>query len=443
MSENIIAPTGHKPIGSVPRNLLVGGLLAVTAVAMGIYWFSGDDAAPSTGTQRAQEALKAPDAAAGMVRGNPNSVDEAATAANEAARKRGILAAEAASAPASTPLPFGRPVAGQPLPAAQYPAAASPMGQAPARDSSGQMDVGDAERERSTREAKSIVFDASARAQSTAGGQKAQDGQVDDAAAQLERRAQQLTATMSEPSSAMPDVGQLAQLIKGAGPSVTPTTRPTVDRAWLNEMRDIKAAEALRPVAPAGRYVLRQGRVMPAVLTREILSESSCVVTARSTENVFDANGALLLPSGSEFMGRCNSDVSFGQSRLTAAFTRIILPNGYSYDLPGAEVSDHMGRGGIAGDVDRHFFSSFSSALLLGVLADRVTQATKLPNGSAGTAGGGLSATGQVFVDTARVELERNKGVAPTITVPAGSRINVEVVRDMLFPAPYSAWERN
>ncbi len=97
-----------------------------------------------------------------------------------------------------------------------------------------------------------------------------------------------------------------------------------------------------------------------------------------------------------------------------------------TFDLPGATGSDVAGQAGIDGDVDRHFFRSFGAALLLGVLADQVTRVAALPNG--GTSGqGGVSATGQVFIDTARAELERHKSIPPTVTVDEGSRINVEV----------------
>jgi type IV secretion system protein VirB10 len=144
----------------------------------------------------------------------------------------------------------------------------------------------------------------------------------------------------------------------------------------------------------------------------------------------------LLLPKGALLVGAYNSDVKQGQSRLQFAFTKLKMPDGATFDLPGATGSDAAGQAGVTGDVDRHFFRSFGAALLLGVLADRVTRIAALPNG--GTGGqGGVSATGQVFVDTARAELERHKAIPPTVTIEEGSRINVEVVRDMGFPSVY------
>lgn len=231
---------------------------------------------------------------------------------------------------------------------------------------------------------------------------------------------------------------------QGAG-AAKADSRQAAQVKWLESQQNATSkGDALTPQPPVGQYVLRQGKWIEAVLTREITSEAEGVVTARSSRDVYDAAGNLLFPKGTEFVGRYNSNVSFGQSRMMAVFSRMTLPNGYFINLPGADVSDAMGRGGIAGDVDRHYVQSFGSALLLGWLADRVTQANKLPATQVGvsSSSSGLSATGQVFVDTARTELERAKGIAPTITVPAGSRINVEVVRDMMFPGPYNKWSK-
>jgi type IV secretion system protein VirB10 len=69
------------------------------------------------------------------------------------------------------------------------------------------------------------------------------------------------------------------------------------------------------------------------------------------------------------------------------------------------------------------------------VLADRVVAPETVP--PAGVYGAGLSATGQVMVDTANAQLQRNASIAPTLSIAEGSRLNVEVVRDMAFIHPY------
>jgi type IV secretion system protein VirB10 len=85
-------------------------------------------------------------------------------------------------------------------------------------------------------------------------------------------------------------------------------------------------------------------------------------------------------------------------------------------------------------DIDRHFVQRFGAALLIGVIADHVVSAQAVPPANA--YGGGLSATGQVLVNTADAELHRNESIEPTLTIPEGTRLNVEVVRDMIFSQP-------
>ncbi|WP_348246333.1 TrbI/VirB10 family protein, partial [Salmonella enterica] len=78
----------------------------------------------------------------------------------------------------------------------------------------------------------------------------------------------------------------------------------------------------------------------------------------------------LLIPMGSVLVGKYNSDVNVGQSRVMFGFERLILPNGYSFDLPAASGSDLAGASGMTGAVDNHFFKMFGSSLLIALLAD-------------------------------------------------------------------------
>jgi type IV secretion system protein VirB10 len=116
------------------------------------------------------------------------------------------------------------------------------------------------------------------------------------------------------------------------------------------------------------------------------------------------------------------------------AFERLILPDGTSFDLPPAPGSDMRGAAGIEGNVNNHFFKMFISSFFVAVLADKTT----MPSGQTniGTSGP-TTAAGQVLVDVSKSILERNRVIAPTITVPQGQRINVEVVSDMEFPGSY------
>jgi type IV secretion system protein VirB10 len=223
------------------------------------------------------------------------------------------------------------------------------------------------------------------------------------------------------------------QLQAGAAGAASPA-RAKED--WVREYAQESAGQrgVNKGYQATRRLVLRQGKVIPAVLGRQINSDLPGRITAYVSSDVYDPDGLLLIPKGSALVGKYDSGVQVGQTRLMFAFERLILPSGYSFDLPAAPGADLAGAAGMTGDVDNHFLKMFGTSLLIAVLSDN----TKQPS-SVTQIGGGpvLTAAGQVLSDVSKTILERNRVIAPTITVDQGTRINVEVASDMVFPEAY------
>jgi type IV secretion system protein VirB10 len=240
-----------------------------------------------------------------------------------------------------------------------------------------------------------------------------------------------LTQTPQVPSQAVnADIERLKAQAAAAAPTVQSAG------TWLKEYAKDSAGGSKVITGKQGptKLVLRQGKVIPAVLGREINSDLPGRITAYVSSDVYDPAGQLLVPMGSMLVGQYNSDIHVGQTRVMFGFERLILPNGFSFDLPAAPGSDLAGAAGMAGDVDNHFFKMFGSSLLVALLADHTKQPSSVTNINSG---GASTAAGQVLTDVSRSILERNRVIAPTITVEQGTRINVEVVADMVFPEPY------
>jgi len=427
MADLLISPEGYTTPGGVPRKLLAGVFLVVCAVAMALFLITSPDAPLMTGDQKARAELKKPESMLTQQKGNMQWVDDAASSA-AAARVARSSPTQSAELPAAVTETRG---AIAPLPASP---ASPPQGlprfdPVPSRERPEAMavDAAAVERERAARTATATVFDEGATSSNAS------------ATSALERGPMELARRLAGGGSPAVDaLAPLADAIKGFGGQAVSPSRADVDRQWSRDQSLPQESVALRAKPPQDALTLYQGTVIPCVLTRRINSDLPGVVTARVSMDVYDSRTSrhLLLPKGALLSGAYNNDVRAGQSRLQFAFTRLKMPDGATFELPGATGSDGAGQSGIDGDVDRHFFRSFGAALLLGVLADQVTRVAALPNG--GTTGqGGVSATGQVFIDTARAELERNKAIPPTVTVEEGSRINVEVVRDMAFATAF------
>lgn len=237
------------------------------------------------------------------------------------------------------------------------------------------------------------------------------------------------------PSSAVAgQIDALSQQLRAtqAGQGAAPKSRED----WVREYAKDAGGQhgILTGYQAPSRFVLRQGKTIPAVLGRQVNSDLPGRITAYVSSNVYDPDGRLLIPMGASLIGKYDSGVQVGQSRLLFAFERLVLPNGYSFDLPAAPGADLAGAAGMSGQVDNHFFKMFGTSLLIAVLADRVKQP---PNVTQLGASGPVTAAGQVLADVSKAVLERNRVIPPTITVDQGTRINVEVMADMVFPEGY------
>lgn len=287
----------------------------------------------------------------------------------------------------------------------------------------------DLELEAQTRMAKVLVtdFDPPHADQRASGAGKAVLTGVDEAAASARPSTQ-------APSSAV--AGQIAAFTQQLRAAQAVGSGPRSKEDWVRDYaKDVGGQQrVIRGYRAAMHLVLRQGKVIPAVLGRQINSDLPGRITAYVSSNVYDGEGRLLIPMGAALIGKYDSGVQVGQSRLMFAFERLVLPNGYSFDLPAAAGADLAGAAGMSGDVDSHFFKMFGTSLLIAVLADRAKQPSNVAQ--VGTSGP-VTAAGQVLADVSKTVLERNRIIPPTITVEQGTRINVEVVSDMVFPDQY------
>lgn len=218
------------------------------------------------------------------------------------------------------------------------------------------------------------------------------------------------------------------------------------DEGWLKSYSaSLKANNVpLKPYPISSPYTLVQGKVIPAVLGRNINTDLPGQITACTTIDVYDSitSDYLLIPKGSCLSGQYSNGIRAGQERVMFAFSRIVMPNGTSFDLPGNPGSDLGGAAGVEGDVDNHFLQMFSSSLLIALLADRIEGDNSGSTTNIGASSGAKSAAGQVLVDTSKQVLDRYRLIPPTIVVEKGTRINVEVTKDMEFPGPYQAGKR-
>ena len=229
----------------------------------------------------------------------------------------------------------------------------------------------------------------------------------------------------------------IAALQSGSNSRSQTTTHSGNNNSFIKEFSGDGVSSSIKSNRLESRFSVMEGSIIPAVTTRDIISDIPGAITAMVNQNVYDSLTAknLLICKGSKLVGRYNSEVVQGQSRLQFAFSRLILPDGQSFNLSGFNGTDQSGASGYAGDVDNHFFRIYGTSLAIGLLADQVTRPSAIPQGGINSQ---PSATGQVLIETTKQILQRHQNVSPTITISRGALINVEVRRDMVFNQPFN-----
>ena len=190
---------------------------------------------------------------------------------------------------------------------------------------------------------------------------------------------------------------------------------------------------------PASPYQVMAGTVIAAALMTGIKSDLPGDVIATVTEPVYDtATGKfLLIPQGSRILGRYNSQVNYGQSRVQMVWNRIILPDTSSLTLDNLVGTDPAGYAGVEDEIDRHWGRILAGAALttlLGVGAELAAPANRQDGNRIIIAGrdGLQDSVNQVGQEMTR----RNINIQPTLTARPGLPVRIVANRDLVL-RPY------
>ncbi|MCU8063507.1 conjugal transfer protein TrbI, partial [Shewanella sp. SM55] len=154
-----------------------------------------------------------------------------------------------------------------------------------------------------------------------------------------------------------------------AAQSADPTTvqnRQDQKEAFLSKAGSTETRNSGSLQIPASPYQVMAGTVIAAALMTGIKSDLPGDVIATVTEPVYDtATGKyVLIPQGSRLLGKYNSQVSYGQSRVQVVWNRVILPDTSSFQLDKLVGTDPAGYSGLEDGVDWHWDRVFAGAAL-------------------------------------------------------------------------------
>ncbi len=193
---------------------------------------------------------------------------------------------------------------------------------------------------------------------------------------------------------------------------------------------------------PLSKFEIKAGWEIPAVMEQGLDSDLPGELKALVTSNVYDtASGRyILIPQGSRLVGEYNSQLGYGQDGVQVVWNRVIYPDGSSLDLNGMIGQDMAGFSGFRDKIDHHYKRLVGFAVLTsmfaaasGIAQNRNRSVLTYPSPGDVAA----SSVGQQVSDLGSQITRRNLSVQPTITIPAGYRLNVRVNRDILFEEAY------
>lgn len=193
------------------------------------------------------------------------------------------------------------------------------------------------------------------------------------------------------------------------------------------KLRGAERVRAGRLLNPADTIV--QGAIIQAVLETALDSTRPGMARAIVSRDVRGFDGArILVPRGSRLVGEYQSDLSSGQNRALVVWTRLIRPDGVTINLQ-SPAADELGRAGVRGKVNSHFFERFGGAILQSALDLGVGLATRSVVGGTVIVGlpGSSTTVPQINPD--------NRQIRPTVTVRQGASVSVFVARDLDFSA--------
>jgi type IV secretion system protein VirB10 len=216
---------------------------------------------------------------------------------------------------------------------------------------------------------------------------------------------------------------------KFSGASGAVGAEPRDLASWLRP----SATPAVRAqLLPAQRLLLPKGAFIDCTLETAIDSTLPGMTTCVMATDAFGVDGkVVLLERGTKLMGETRGQIQQGAARIFVLWTEARTPTGVvvPLDSPGA---DELGRSGLPGEVNRHFWERFGAALLVSIIDGGVQAAAD--SGRNGNT---------VIVDPAAsqgVTTEVLKGtlaIPPTVVKSNGDRIQVLVARDVDFRSVY------
>jgi type IV secretion system protein VirB10 len=238
------------------------------------------------------------------------------------------------------------------------------------------------------------------------------------------------SSSSATPSASSPSAGASVAWSPETGAPMSAGSTPGAALDGL--LKPSTTPAALARVLPTQRLLLPKGAFIDCTLETAIDSSLPGMTTCVTATDTFGVDGStVLLERGSKLVGETKGEVQQGSARIFVLWSEARTPTGVIIPLasPG---TDELGRSGLQGKVNRHFFERFGAAILISVI-DGVVQGAAQSSGDGNSVVYNPSTSSDVMTEV----LKSTVNIRPTVTKRNGDRIQVLVARDLDFRSVY------
>ncbi len=239
----------------------------------------------------------------------------------------------------------------------------------------------------------------------------------------------------SAPASASTGGTEVAAETGTTALDTPPSAGPPPATARAVQPANFAASRAF--MLPDPTLMMTRGKTIPCTVLPAMDTTLTGLVTCVIGEDATSAdNKVSLMDRGTLCTGKQGGVVTHGQRRIGIIWDRCETPQHVLVPLT-ADAADALGRPGIAGHVDSHFWDRFGGAIALSLITDigPYLIATKQGDGSNNTTVAFPTITGpqQVMSDVLRSTID----IKPTIDGPPGAPVLIFLAGDLDFRDVY------
>ncbi|QTG17171.1 TrbI/VirB10 family protein (plasmid) [Agrobacterium tumefaciens] len=214
---------------------------------------------------------------------------------------------------------------------------------------------------------------------------------------------------------------------------------PKVEVSAENDLSIRMKPTELQPsratLLPHPDFMVTEGTIIPCILQTAIDTNLAGYVKCVLPQDVRGTtDNVVLLDRGTTVVGEIQRGLQQGDGRVFVLWDRAETPDHAMISLA-SPSADELGRSGLPGTVDNHFWQRFSGAILLSVVQGAFQAASTY----AGSSGGGTSfnsfqSNGEQTAETA---LKATINIPPTLKKNQGDTVSIFVARDLDFSGIY------